>query len=201
MGTKLEYRAITGIANSQSNSSFSLHSMDGVLRIRITNMESIKKTMQMHEEMFKHQVRELHRLYRVQKMLMDELKREISTNRLWATSTTSSRERSGSCSGDPMKAAKSFVLERPAGENSDEDSEIELTLSIGGGSSKKKKKKTVKNTQSQAYNQTNSEEIREADSFGSSKSKKGEDSSGPNTPLLSSPWFKHKQDLTPLNNI
>ncbi|KAK8630263.1 hypothetical protein V6N13_079064 [Hibiscus sabdariffa] len=197
MGTKLEYRTITGITNSQSNNSFSLHSMDGVLRIRVTNMESTKKTMQMHEEMFKYQVRELHRLYRVQKMLMDELKREITTNRLWATSTTSSRERSGSCSGDPMKAAKSFDLERLAEENSDEDSEIELTLSIGGGSSKKKKKKmTVKNTQPKA-----GEEIRELDSSGSFKSKRGEDSSGPNTPLLSSPWFKHKQDLTPLNNI
>ncbi|GMI74197.1 hypothetical protein HRI_001089000 [Hibiscus trionum] len=209
MGTKLEYRAITTRANSQSSSSFSLHfmddyfkanSMDEVLRIRVTNMESIKKTMQMHEEMFKHQVRELHRLYSVQKLLMNELKREINTNRLWATSTTSSRERSGSCSGDPMKATKSFDLERLAGENSDEDSEIELTLSIGGGSSKKKKK-TVKNTGSKAYSQTNGDEIREFGSSGSFKSKKGEDSGGPNTPLLSSPWFKHKQDLTPLNNI
>ncbi|CAL0307007.1 unnamed protein product [Lupinus luteus] len=40
------------------------------------NIESIKKTMQMHENIFKHQVRELHRVYSVQRMLMDEHKKE-----------------------------------------------------------------------------------------------------------------------------
>ncbi|KAE9602431.1 hypothetical protein Lal_00050130 [Lupinus albus] len=40
------------------------------------NIESIKKTMQMHEDIFKHQVKELHRVYSVQKMLMDEHKKE-----------------------------------------------------------------------------------------------------------------------------
>ncbi|XP_039048465.1 uncharacterized protein LOC120189216 [Hibiscus syriacus] len=211
MGTKVGYRGITTIANSQGGRNFSLHfmddyfkesSMDGVLKIRVTNMESIKKTMQMHEDMFKHQVRELHRLYNVQKMLMDELEREISTNKLWATSTTHSRGKSGSCSDDHIRVTKTemgFDLGRPVGENSDEDSEIELTLSIGGGSSKKKK--TVKNSQSKAYNQSDGEEIREVGSPGSFKSKKGEDFNGPDTSLLSSPWFKHKQDLTPLNNI
>ncbi|XP_042479046.1 uncharacterized protein LOC122059992 [Macadamia integrifolia] len=38
------------------------------------NRESVKKTMLMHEEIFKEQVRELHRLYKVQKMLMAELR-------------------------------------------------------------------------------------------------------------------------------
>ncbi|KAJ4957800.1 hypothetical protein NE237_024911 [Protea cynaroides] len=38
------------------------------------NTESVRKTMLMHEEIFKEQVRELHRLYRVQKMLMDGLR-------------------------------------------------------------------------------------------------------------------------------
>ncbi|MED6191528.1 hypothetical protein PIB30_001261 [Stylosanthes scabra] len=41
------------------------------------NIEYIRRTMQMHEGIFKQQVRELHRLYSVQKMLMDELRREI----------------------------------------------------------------------------------------------------------------------------
>ncbi|XP_043719980.1 uncharacterized protein LOC122667675 [Telopea speciosissima] len=36
------------------------------------NRESVKKTMLRHEEIFKEQVRELHRLYKVQKMLMAE---------------------------------------------------------------------------------------------------------------------------------
>ncbi|KAE8667020.1 hypothetical protein F3Y22_tig00112470pilonHSYRG00015 [Hibiscus syriacus] len=189
MGTKVGYRGITTIANSRS---FCQHFMDdyfkasskvGVLKIRVTNMDSIKNTMQMHEEMFKHQVRELHRLYNVQKMLMDELKKEIGTNK-WG--------RNGSCSGDHIRAIKTekgFDLERPVG---DEDSEIELTLSIGGGSSKKK---VVKNSQSKGYNQSGGEGIREVDSSGSFKSKKGEYFNGPDTSSLTSPWFKHKQPL------
>ncbi|TKY54552.1 hypothetical protein E2542_SST18964 [Spatholobus suberectus] len=47
------------------------------------NIESIKKTMQMHEDIFKHQVRELHRVYNVQKMLMDELKNQIRQQKFW----------------------------------------------------------------------------------------------------------------------
>ncbi|XP_047154383.1 uncharacterized protein LOC124825733 [Vigna umbellata] len=47
------------------------------------SVESIKKTMQMHEDIFKHQVRELHRVYSVQKMLMDELKIETRQQKLW----------------------------------------------------------------------------------------------------------------------
>ncbi|CAJ1941819.1 unnamed protein product [Sphenostylis stenocarpa] len=47
------------------------------------NVESIKKTMQMHEDIFKHQVRELHRVYNVQKMLMDELKNETRQQKFW----------------------------------------------------------------------------------------------------------------------
>ncbi|ERN07366.1 uncharacterized protein LOC110007362 isoform X2 [Amborella trichopoda] len=38
--------------------------------------ESVKNTMLKHEEIFKEQVRELHRLYRVQKSLMSELKKK-----------------------------------------------------------------------------------------------------------------------------
>ncbi|XP_061353064.1 uncharacterized protein LOC133297858 [Gastrolobium bilobum] len=47
------------------------------------NLESIKKTMQMHEDIFKNQVRELHRVYSVQKMLMDELKKETKQKKFW----------------------------------------------------------------------------------------------------------------------
>ncbi|KAL1371953.1 hypothetical protein HN51_002134 [Arachis hypogaea] len=46
------------------------------------NIEYIKRTMQMHEAIFKQQVRELHRLYSVQKMLMDELRKEIRQQKL-----------------------------------------------------------------------------------------------------------------------
>ncbi|KHN22683.1 uncharacterized protein LOC114380808 [Glycine soja] len=47
------------------------------------NIQYIKKTMQRHEDIFKHQVRELHRVYSVQKMLMDDLKNEIRQQQIW----------------------------------------------------------------------------------------------------------------------
>ncbi|XP_027366489.1 uncharacterized protein LOC113872825 isoform X2 [Abrus precatorius] len=47
------------------------------------NLESIKKTMQMHEDIFKHQVRELHRVYSVQKMMMNDLRKETKQNKIW----------------------------------------------------------------------------------------------------------------------
>ncbi|KAI4335398.1 hypothetical protein L6164_014043 [Bauhinia variegata] len=103
------------------------------------NIESIRKTMQMHESIFKSQVQELHRLYSVQKMMMDELKKEIREKKIWRqphvidqqhqTRKTShgptcslrddpcSRERSGSCSTDTKKVARGFDLERPAEED------------------------------------------------------------------------------------
>ncbi|XP_057753664.1 uncharacterized protein LOC130973239 [Arachis stenosperma] len=96
------------------------------------NIESIKRTMQMHEDIFKNQVRELHRVYSVQKMMMDELKNEIRQKKLWKNFQQSSvhnnvqplredlcsKERSGSCSasGDTMRKQKGFDLERPLAE-------------------------------------------------------------------------------------
>ncbi|XWS70959.1 hypothetical protein CRYUN_Cryun03dG0095600 [Craigia yunnanensis] len=266
MGTKLEF-AINPLASSQSSNScsFTVHFVDDYFRTRALkenrqkigfdrvlerhNMESIRKTMQMHEDIFKHQVRELHRLYSVQKMLMDELKNEIRQNRFWATPMTSSdinqsqfinqhylttqttcgynlhvqgdpssRERSGSCSGDTMKISRGFDLERPTGEDisaeagaveedqagpsslmqsrinqmtiegSDKDSEVELTLSIGGSSSRKMPKNSKPH--SQELGCTNSlsihKEIKELDSSALFKSDRGEDCSGPNTPMSSS---------------
>ncbi|XP_014492812.1 uncharacterized protein LOC106755209 [Vigna radiata var. radiata] len=47
------------------------------------NIESIKRTMQMHEDIFKQQVRELHRVYSVQKMLMDDLRKETKQKKFW----------------------------------------------------------------------------------------------------------------------
>ncbi|CAJ2637783.1 unnamed protein product [Trifolium pratense] len=47
------------------------------------NRESIRKTMQMQEDIFKSQVKELHRIYNVQKMLMDEHKNETKQNKFW----------------------------------------------------------------------------------------------------------------------
>ncbi|MBA0826136.1 hypothetical protein Goarm_011020 [Gossypium armourianum] len=256
MGTKLKC-AINPLATSQNSSklSFTVHFVDDYFRTRVVkencqmeralekqHMESIRKTMQMHENIFKHQVRELHRLYSVQKMLMDELKKEIKQNRFWATPMTSSdvnqqhlraqttcvnnshvqaelstRERSGS-SGDTMKIVRGFDLERPAGEDisadasavvedqagpsslmhsrishmsiqGSDDSEVELTLSIGGSSSSKKMAGNSK-PHTQELGSSNSHSIhmgnKELDSSASFKSEKGEDCSGPNTPMSAS---------------
>ncbi|XP_019239351.1 PREDICTED: uncharacterized protein LOC109219363 isoform X2 [Nicotiana attenuata] len=44
----------------------------------LKSIESIKRTMLMHENIFKQQVKELHRLYNLQRKLMLELKNEMS---------------------------------------------------------------------------------------------------------------------------
>ncbi|KAM4087805.1 hypothetical protein ACB094_07G023400 [Castanea mollissima] len=273
MGTKLEY-AVNLLATSPNSNSFTVHCVDdwehfqnrglkGNCYITVVdsfedsmdrklekhNIESIKKTMQMHEDVFKNQVKELHRLYSVQKKLMGELKKEFKQNRYWNFMTSSdishtqfinchhpsmqttsgfnfqiqswrddpnSRERSGSCSGDTMKMARGFDLERPAAEEdmstgvsaieedqagtssqmpnsshkmsvagSDEDSEVELTLSIGGCLSKKATSKSSK-TQLGLCDSSSHKGIREMDSSASFKSDRGEDCSDPNTPMSSS---------------
>lgn len=118
------------------------------------NIESIKKTMQMHEDIFKHQVRELHRVYSVQKMLMNELKNKIRQQNFWNPMNDIEKQFS-----------RGFDLEKPAVENTfigsslgidegevgtssntaafqscklstfddfNEELEVDLTLSIGG---------------------------------------------------------------------
>ncbi|KAK8683141.1 hypothetical protein V6N13_039208 [Hibiscus sabdariffa] len=94
------------------------------------NMESIRNTMLMQEDVFKHQVRELHQLYSVQKILMDELKKEIKKNMFW-TSTSSGMNQSQFINQHQITAettsglnlhvqcdsrASGFDLERPSGE-------------------------------------------------------------------------------------
>ncbi|GAV76016.1 hypothetical protein CFOL_v3_19491 [Cephalotus follicularis] len=97
MGTELDY-AINLLATSSNSSSFNVLSVDDWDYQRIGmdkfhssmdrmlerhNIESIKKTMQMHEVIFKHQVQELHRLFHVQRVLMDEVTKEINHNQVW----------------------------------------------------------------------------------------------------------------------
>ncbi|XP_011011830.1 PREDICTED: uncharacterized protein LOC105116261 isoform X2 [Populus euphratica] len=259
MGTKLEY-AINLLATSQNSSSVGVRCVDDLeylqtrglskdLQVGGTdkfcssmdrmpekhNIDVIKKTMQLHDDIFKQQVRELHRLYSVQKMLMDELsKNEIKQNRkCWTPMTSSyinysqfanrpnstaqttcgysflfqsprddpsSRERSGSCSDETVRFTRGFDLERLAEhistgvgavdenqagpstcapqkgkmsiDGSDEDSEVELTLSIGGTATSKKISKSYQTL--------------ELDSPASFKSERREDYSTPITPMSSS---------------
>ncbi|KAK7329253.1 hypothetical protein VNO77_23406 [Canavalia gladiata] len=106
MGTKIEY-SINLLASSVDSNKFTVGSVDvwehyqnkgvtnnnysiGVNKLQDpmdrmldrNNIESIKKTMQMHEDIFKHQVKELHRVYSVQKMMMDDLRKETK-NKFW----------------------------------------------------------------------------------------------------------------------
>ncbi|KAJ7955807.1 A-kinase anchor protein 9, putative isoform 1 [Quillaja saponaria] len=211
------------------------------------NTESIKKTMQMHEDTFKHQVRELHRLYSVQKMLMNQLKKETRQTKFWSATTgldilshprfidqqpptkqinsgidvqfqrmrdyPCSREMSGSCSGDTMRLPRGFDLERPAEEGisiglrsfdegragpsssmaiksckmnmdiSDEDSDVELTLSIGGMQTKKR---TNSHQPQLGCSESPKKKNGELNSSASFKSDRGEECSDPSTPISSS---------------
>uniref|UniRef100_A0A2N9I1M0 Uncharacterized protein n=1 Tax=Fagus sylvatica TaxID=28930 RepID=A0A2N9I1M0_FAGSY len=273
MGTKLEY-AVNLLATSPNSNSFTVHCVDdwehfqnrglkGNLEdsmdrnLEKHNIESIKKTMQMHEDVFKNQVKELHRLYSVQKLLMNEVKKEVKQNRCWNSMTNldinhsqfinphhptiqsasgynfhlqslrddpTSRERSGSCSGDSMRMPRGFDLERPAEEDistgvitaidedqagpsssimatrshkmsidgSDEDSGVELTLSIGGSLSKKASKSSQL-----GFRESSHKGIREIDSSASFKSERGEDCSDPTTPMSSSSATFHQETNRP----
>lgn len=114
------------------------------------------------------QVRELHRLYNVQKMLMAEVKKQAEHNRIWGpltttTSLTNKNSMDWPCQAfpghgnDPSPSPRNLDLERPTSKGdvsshgggqlgdgcSMEEDEVELTLSIGGKMSKRKPKTEV----------------------------------------------------------
>ncbi|KAJ9162809.1 hypothetical protein P3X46_022553 [Hevea brasiliensis] len=287
MGTKLEH-AFNLPASSPNSNSSSVHCVDeldylqtrglnisfqiiGLDKNRSSvndrmpqkhNVDFIKKTMQMHEVTFKQQVRELHRLYSIQKMLMDELNKEIKQNKKYRSPMSSSsdinvqsqfinqhnpttqtsylysfnfqglspRERSSSCSGETRRmTTRGFDLERPAAEEdistavstaiddhraagassfiplkgnykmstygSDQESEVELTLSIGGSSTSTSSKKMIMSTNKElGFSEQINKRTKELDSPASIKSEKGEDCSTPTTPMSSySSTFDHER--------
>ncbi|XP_028751332.1 uncharacterized protein LOC114711148 [Neltuma alba] len=244
MGTKVEYSVNLLAATSVDSKNLSAKSVDvwenyqnnglsnkvdqiGTKNLKFpmermvdrNNLEFIRKTMQMHEDIFKHQVEELHRVYRVQKLLMDELKKEIKQKKLWnpidgegknQPETTKnpngatdfqaqsfkddmcSRDRStGSCSAEDIiiKKARGFDLEMPAEEGTldegeagpssytDEEVELDLTLSIGGGNETKKKRNAKPHVL---------ELTRKLNLCGSFKSDRIGECSDPTTPMSSS---------------
>ncbi|KAJ0962257.1 hypothetical protein J5N97_030085 [Dioscorea zingiberensis] len=135
------------------------------MSLRQHDRQYLRKVMMKHEEVFKHQVRELHRLYKVQKILMAELsskkmKIRSITNASASTSETShssnlsnriqSPSAVPSCYGEPSRMQIAFDLGQPlieynvpteaVADNDVEECNVELTLSIGCGSSKMKSK-------------------------------------------------------------
>ncbi|KAH9313942.1 hypothetical protein KI387_022569, partial [Taxus chinensis] len=63
----------------KSSQSCSIFKQDTMERCSEQDKEILKQTMLKHEEIFRSQVRELHRLYEVQKILMDDLRRKAFT--------------------------------------------------------------------------------------------------------------------------
>ncbi|KAL9685606.1 hypothetical protein QQ045_023057 [Rhodiola kirilowii] len=95
------------------------NSMDRIAN-ELYTFESIRNALLEHDHLFKQQVKELHRLYGVQKMLMNELKFKENLT----------------------KQPRCFDLERRDNCEEEEEPEIELTLSIGNQKNSNKRIKT-----------------------------------------------------------
>ncbi|RCV19210.1 hypothetical protein SETIT_3G366000v2 [Setaria italica] len=101
--------------------------------VRQCDMEVMKMAMLKHEETFRQQVNELHRLYRIQRQLMSDLTRDVPV--------LTNRRRS-------KQPRRALDLQLPADEyivSADEDdeaagAELELTLAVGGRSSAGRRK-------------------------------------------------------------
>ncbi|KAL8152527.1 LOW QUALITY PROTEIN: hypothetical protein V2J09_010287 [Rumex salicifolius] len=78
-------------------------------------VQAVKMTMLKQEEIFKQQVKELHRLYNLQRMLMEEVKKEMTRQSKYSSSN--GWERSGSCSGGESETR--FNAKRSLGFDSD----------------------------------------------------------------------------------
>ncbi|PKA57576.1 hypothetical protein AXF42_Ash018551 [Apostasia shenzhenica] len=123
------------------------------------SIEFIRSTMLKHEDIFKHQVRELHRLYQVQKMLMTELRSAEPTINSSSQPSTRNNVKSlsisentlpslremCSCSSDPLRRTKGFDLEQKIERETfeswhKEECNLDLTLSIDFDSEKRKRK-------------------------------------------------------------
>ncbi|ESQ42668.1 hypothetical protein EUTSA_v10014550mg [Eutrema salsugineum] len=160
---------------------FVIRSMDRFLEKQ--NAESIRHTMQAQEDIFKQQVRELHRVYNIQKMMMEQLKhRSQYCTSIDNKDQTGSRERTGSWSGIDLE---SVVRATETTTDRIEESELELTLSIGMSSSSTNKDMDYSSTTSfrssseNCNNQSNNNE-------NNNNNSNNQESSGPNTPMSSS---------------
>ncbi|KAK1275442.1 hypothetical protein QJS04_geneDACA004026 [Acorus gramineus] len=109
------------------------------------NREIIRNTMLKHEEVFKDQVHELHRLYRVQKSLMSELKNNETKLRPPKSATSGSmRDLNFNQPSSTLQASHSLRVADgyqsaaqtypQYGFHQYRENDIELTLSIGRGS-------------------------------------------------------------------
>ncbi|XP_058756608.1 uncharacterized protein LOC131629825 [Vicia villosa] len=175
-------------------------------KLNRNNIESIKKTMQMHEDIFKNQVKELHRVYNVQKMLMDEHKNQTKQNKFWTPMNGTTiginqpyfvqqptqisfshvqilkedlmiKERSGSNSGDIIIKKREIDFDLEKPARSDCDEEdMEVDLTLCIGGSNQ-----TKNKKKKSYNL-----LPLPNSYVSFQSDRIGDCSDPTTPMSSS---------------
>ncbi|KAG5594713.1 hypothetical protein H5410_035945 [Solanum commersonii] len=178
--------------------------MDRIIELK-SSTESIKRTMIMHEDIFKQQVKELHKLYNLQRKLMLDVKnemsriedprhksminnmstwqqprREIEFNgvNVYGLGDDQQRETSDSCSGEnsktiliPIRGLTIEMEERSSTSNyedekmrNDEETNVELTLSIGPSNSKKRLKSHNKEKEISFSTSTKFEECGDATS-------------------------------------
>lgn len=127
------------------------------------------------EETFRHQVHELHRLYRVQKVLVNDMKAEIKRQRKSSTSGTrierwntdneiTSQQPCYSTCQDQTRPRRALNLDLPAEEcigkddrDVDEDSDLELTLATGSKGSRRKKENSFTSDSGASFSSSSSE--------------------------------------------
>nr|XP_043627204.1 uncharacterized protein LOC122598693 [Erigeron canadensis] len=109
------------------------------------HLHFIKQTMLKHEDTFRHQVRELHRLYNVQKNLMDDLRNDTRQNNIEFSpratlDTNNDKIISGLDILRPDKLEEDMLRGDDSGTAEDqiEPHDVELTLSIGPSTSKRR---------------------------------------------------------------
>ncbi|KAJ0246064.1 hypothetical protein HA466_0176500 [Hirschfeldia incana] len=155
---------------------FVIRSMDRSLEKQ--KAESIRNTMQTQEDVFKQQVRELHRVYKIQKMMMDQLKHRSQYCTIKNKDLAGPRERTGTWSGIDLE---NEVRARNKTRDHIEESELELTLSIGMSSSSTNKDMDYSSTTSFRSSSDNCN-----NQSNNNNNSNNQESSGPNTPMSSS---------------
>ncbi|XP_020244104.1 uncharacterized protein LOC109822332 [Asparagus officinalis] len=138
----------------------------------------MKMAMIKQEETFKQQVHELHRLYRVQKLLMNDMKAEIKRQRSTPNIRNKLNGWSRKSESDPVKQCKSndnqrssyqvLNLELPAEEyigkddgdamqEAEEESGLELTLATGCTGRRKKKESSFTSDSGASFSSSSTE--------------------------------------------
>ncbi|CAN6338724.1 unnamed protein product [Urochloa humidicola] len=109
--------------------------------VRQCDMEVMKMAMLKHEETFRQQVNELHRLYRIQRQLMSDLTRvdePVATRR---------RSKQPRRALDLQLPADEYIVSADEDDEAAAGAELELTLAVGGRSSAGRRKNSSRRRQ------------------------------------------------------